>query len=150
MEQFLKNSRAFIAEVKSQNAVWLREAGESAISLVDRRITESGRTAGGTQLGDYTDGVYKKKRQDKGLTTSYVNLAFTNDMWSDVGIINVVTGANIARLTIGASFQENKNKLVYNSVRYNDDILEVSQSEEDKLAKIMDVNLQLTANKYFK
>ena len=63
LEQFLIQSENFIIEVlqKLPNAV--TGAAIEAASEIDRRITESGQNADGGQLGNYTDGVYKQKRQ---------------------------------------------------------------------------------------
>jgi len=149
LEAFLQQTRNFIQDVEQKMPIAVTGAAIEAASEIDRRITESGQGSDGSQLGEYTDGVYKNKRAKKGLTTAYVNLQFTGDMWRDVGVIDTKTQGNITTATIGAKFKESDDKLFYNSVRYNDGILELSQQEADNAAEAIDEALQLIANKNF-
>ena len=149
LEQFLIQSENFIIEVlqKLPNAV--TGAAIEAASEIDRRITESGQNADGGQLGNYTDGVYKQKRQKIGHTTAFVNLQFTGDMWRDVGVVASKTQGSITTATIGAKFKESDDKLFFNSVRYNDEILELKQQEEDNAAEFIDDAMQEIIDKNF-
>jgi hypothetical protein len=149
LQQFLQQSRNFVRDIEEKLPNAVTAAAIEAASEIDRRITESGQNSSGAQLGDYTDGVYKQKRQKRGLTTAYVNLQFTGDMWRDVGVIDTKTQGNITTATIGARFKDADDKLFFNSVRYNDGILELNQQEAANAAEVIDDAMQEIINANF-
>ena len=150
LDQFILESRGFVSEIEKELPNLLSEVAVNANSLIQLRVQETGINASGTKLGDYSDGVYKSTRSDRGLPTNFVNLTFTGRMWSNIDIISVKSQGGTAKVQVGASIEENEDKLSFNSVRYEDEILEVSESEEEELDIVMDAGVQQIADKFFK
>jgi len=149
LEQFIKQTENFIFEVLQELPNAVTAAAGQAASEIDRRISETGMNASGSTLGHYTDGVYKKKRQKIGHTTAFVNLQFTGDMWREIGVTDTKTQGTITTATIAGKFDETNDKLFFNSIRYNDDILVLSQLEEDNAAELIDDAMQEIIDKNF-
>lgn len=150
LEETLKDINHFISDVKELYPLDVAAAAETSASLISDRIGETGINAEGSQLGDYTDGVYKNKRANIGHPIGFVNLRFTGAMWNDLSLIGVKSNGLVTTATIGAKFPENNDKLFYNSVRYNDEILDINQEEEDIINSFLDDKLQVLADKNFK
>lgn len=147
--QFVNNVKNFVRDVEESYPDTVAEAAISAASLIQNRIQETGLGSNGSQLGEYEEGIYKTKRAGRGLPTSFVNLTFTGDMWNDIRLLEVKKNQGLITATIGAQFQENDDKLFYNSVRYDDDILNITSEEEEEIAEVLDDGLQALANLNF-
>ena len=150
LESTLSNIRNFISDVESLHPKFVAAAAITATGLIGDRVGETGVSADGSQLGEYSDGVYKKKRADKGHPTGYVNLRFTGAMWHDVKLLDVNTTQGLTVATIGGTLPDTQDKLFYNSVRYNDEILELSSSEESVINDYLNNQLQNLADKNFR
>lgn len=149
LDQFISQAKNFLKDVEEVYPDTVAESAITAASLIQNRIQETGIGSDGSQLGEYTNDLYKQKRAARGLPTSYVNLDFTGDMWRDIKLIEVKTSRGLTTAKIGAQFQENDDKLFYNSIRYDDDILAVTSEEEEELAEILNDGLQALVNLNF-
>lgn len=150
IEETLDNIKNFIEDVKIEHPENVSAAAISAASLISNRVVETGENSSGVQLGEYSDGMYKNFRASKGREIGFVNLSFTGDMWNDVGVLNVQSDGVLTVATIGASNSENDEKLFYNSVRYNDEILDLNEEEALLINDDLDNKLQIIADKNFK
>jgi hypothetical protein len=149
LENTLLSIKKFIKDVEEQHPKNVAAAALSAASLIIDRVGETGISSDGSQMGEYSDGLYKQKRAKKGHPVGFVNLRFTGEMWNDVKLIRDKTDGILTVATIGATRPENDAKLFKNSVRYNDEILALNDEEASILNDDLDNKLQEIADKNF-
>lgn len=136
----------YVARLSSFKAALERELPEftaiqalDANALVQNRIINRGLNEEDVQLGMYTEGQYKKKREKRGRQTEYVDLTFTRGgagMFGSTGLIFQEYQLGIARAVVGGKDEFTQNKLQWNSERYKTDVLGLTDDE----VKLLDQN----------
>lgn len=107
-------------------------AAMDATGLIVHRIQEEGDNAEGSQLGNYTEGPYKKKRQKRGRQVEYVDLTMTRGgagMFGSTGIVTQVVEPGIVRTKVAGRDEFTQKKLDWNAERYDTDLLKVNDKE---------------------
>lgn len=86
----------------------VREVAIDLVASNQSRIHNDGKAVNGSDIGDYTDGKYKKKREDKGKRIDKVNLDFSGKLSKEFSLEAVGSSEiGVGFLTdYGANLQE--------------------------------------------
>jgi len=147
-DEFISKMNSLKATLENELPDIMGEAGTSAVSLISERFNNSGQDANGALFGKYSETTIRIK-QKKSKQTAFVTLRDTNRMWSNIGIINVKTGNNIAIVKMGGRLEFTRKKLRDNQERFGKRILDVNNSEKAQLSKIIEFRVQQIINRTF-
>lgn len=111
------------------------EAGAvSSISEVRNRVTSSGSKADGDRFSPYSQ-RWAKERRKKGLQVDHKDFLFTGDMWKSVKKISSSKDPISVSVTMGATGNENREKMDVNTEREGMGILVLSPKEEENFKR---------------
>lgn len=131
-----------------KNGTLLAPYSSGEISAGARSAVDSAKKRGKKTLS------YKEWREANGLQTDHVDMKFSGDMWSDIGVLSDRTSGGVTTISVGAKNTKQKNgvttddKLEHLSNKYDDEILELSDKEERELAQDFDAELQRLIDQY--
>jgi hypothetical protein len=117
-----------------------------ALVLIRKRVQEKGLNANG-QLYEQYSWPYAKRKWKAGKYKGFVDFKFTNRMWSDVQIVSSQADHEDGVAVISALKDEEKEKLGWNTDKKGD-ILALSKSETETIAKNYDALIQRLIKKY--
>lgn len=104
-----------------------------AISLIRKRVQETGEMPSGGSYPEYSLG-YKKIREKKGRQTAFVDFTFTGRMWNNIKLVSDQNELEGGIAVIKATEDLQKQKLAGNTERKGE-ILALSEQEKEKVTK---------------
>ena len=117
----------------------MMRVANTALTLIKRRVQESGLNPEGTSYPDYTK-EYKEFKRKAGKYKGFVDFSFTTRMWSNIKLISRQAELNMGEAVIKATTTQDQEKLNKNTARKGV-ILDVSKEERDLLQELYDKEL---------
>lgn len=145
IDQFVKSLEGLFKEVAQEFPDMVQTAATTAKALLKNRITNEGLTAEAVAFPVYSEG-YKKFKEKEGKYTGKTNLTFTGRMLNSLKIVETGHGKDGYFATVGASGQDNIDKLNFNEEHYHN-VLGLTKKEQNNLAKDMDADIQKVIDK---
>ena len=126
-DEFIVQSRAALVLLNQNRPAETLRLALDLKALVQLRIQRSGRDFTGSRFAAYSP-AYSLKRKDKGRQVGYVDLTDTGRMWNNVQPRLIASDSDTTTIIVGASDQQNKNKLL-GQVKKRGNVLTPSDSE---------------------
>jgi hypothetical protein len=113
--------------------------------LADRGVNPSTGAQGGgkkkrrKKKGDPDPGYFDKEtnwkefRAAQGLQTAFIDLSYSNKMWANMQVVQVITEALIVKALLGATNREAQNKMNWNRENFGDFIRKALSDADGKI-----------------
>jgi hypothetical protein len=135
-EEAIKMMNKVQTETVDEFGVMMLQVASTANTMIKARITEKGLNAEGAKFPDYSP-RYKKFREAKGRQTSFVDFAFTGNMWSNVKVVSSDSEHKKGLARISTTTQDAEDKLSGNTEKKGT-ILDLNKEEINELSKQME------------